>query len=93
MLRRLTSLTDDISFKWLPVIENIDLNTLETGTQQENANFITFTEKILNGKLRFFCSAINNKHYHVYLRAETVAQNSILHSNNSGSKISVKRTF
>ena len=28
---------------------------------QETANFVTFTEEILNGKLHFFCSVKNHQ--------------------------------
>ena len=33
---------------------------------QESADLVSFTEEILNGKLRFLCSVHVSKHQHIY---------------------------
>ena len=38
------------------VRENYKMNLVTTKTNQETADFVTFTEEILNGKLHFLCS-------------------------------------
>ena len=38
------------------VRENYKMNLVTAKTNQETADFVTFTEEILNGKLHFLCS-------------------------------------
>ena len=38
------------------VRENYQMNLVTAKTNQETADFVTFTEEILNGKLHFLCS-------------------------------------